>query len=1023
MGKASVEAIFPLSPAQEGMLLQSLMAPESGIHIEQLICDIQGRLDLSVFRQAWQRAIERHAILRTGFAWKSQEEPLQVVLREVELPIEVQDLRGMPEPEQRKQVDARVAAERCQGFNMTKPPLMRVVLFRTGDETHRLVWTHHHILMDGWCRPLLLQEIFAGYRAIAEGRELQLSPVRSYRDYIAWLQRQDLHEAEAFWRRMLAGITGSTPLGREREGSPEGGQAYGQEKMSLPAAETESLSRLAREQRVTLNTLVQAAWALLLARFSGRRSVVFGVTVSGRPAELRGIELTVGLFINTLPLRFEVAPEPSLDSWLREVQTLNADLRQFEHTPAGRVREWCEVPAALPLFESLLVFENYSKPPADAPGPAGSTLEVNVGDFTAHGAQTSYPLTLLARPGDELGFELIYDASCFEAAVVARILRQLGEVLRGMVAAPSGTLGGLLGVIPESAIPDVRPRRSALRREGMPLVLPRTPMEEVVAGVWSQLLGIEPIGVHDHFFAIGGHSLVATQLVSRMRQAFQVDLPLRALFEAPTVAGLTEEIRRLKKEQKQGDYAAVELPRIVPDLAHRGEPFPLTDIQQAYWIGRQGIFELGGVATHLYREIEGEGIDLERFDRAWQRMIDRHDMLRAVVFEDGLQCILKDVPPYRTRVLDLRGKEPSEVEAALMAVREEMSHQVLPADRWPLFEIRAAVLDDGRVRLYLSFDLLIGDGWSFQILFAEFARFYDDPDLVLPALELSFRDYVLAERHLEETELYRRSEAYWRGRLAALPGAPGLPLAVNPAALGRPRFQRRSSYLPSADWRRLKGRATGLGLTPSGLLLTAYAEVLAVWSKGPSFTINLTLFNRLPLHPEVNQLIGDFTSLNLLAIEGANEGTFEARSRRIQEQLWEDLDHRFFSGVRVQRELARLVGNPTGAVMPVIFTSALPFTSTETRQETATAGGLSDGSTLGLTSVYGIGQTPQVWLDHQVAENHGNLVFSWDAVEDLFPAGLLDAMFEAYCGLLRRLSSEESAWSVPGGSLVPPAHL
>src|SRR5947209_527048 len=345
-----------------------------------------------------------------------------------------------------------------------------------------------------------------------------------------------------------------------------------------------------------------------------------------------------------------------------------------------------------------------------------------------------------------------------------------------------------------------------------------------------------------------------------------------------------------------------------------------------------------------------------------------------------------------------------------MAVREEMSHQVLPADRWPLFEIRAAVLDDGRVRLYLSFDLLIGDGWSFQILFAEFARFYDDPDLALPALELSFRDYVLAERHLEETELYRRSEAYWRGRLAALPGAPGLPLAVNPAALGRPRFQRRSSYLPSADWRRLKGRATGLGLTPSGLLLTAYAEVLAVWSKGPSFTINLTLFNRLPLHPEVNQLIGDFTSLNLLAIEGANEGTFEARSRRIQEQLWEDLDHRFFSGVRVQRELARLVGNPTGAVMPVIFTSALPFTSTETRQETATAGGLSDGSTLGLTSVYGIGQTPQVWLDHQVAENHGNLVFSWDAVEDLFPAGLLDAMFEAYCGLLRRLSSEEWVW-------------
>ncbi|HSR89842.1 MAG TPA: condensation domain-containing protein, partial [Gemmatimonadales bacterium] len=391
MGKASVEAIFPLSPAQEGMLLQSLMAPESGIHIEQLICDIQGQLDLSVFQQAWQRAMERHAILRTGFAWKSQEEPLQVVLREVEMPLEMQDLRGIPEPEQRKQIDASVTAERRQGFNMTKPPLMRVVLFRTGDDDHQLLWTHHHILMDGWCRPLLLQEIFARYRALVEGRELQLSPVRSYREYIAWLQDQDLRAAEAFWRQMLAGVAAPTPLGRELgEGFGEGHE-YAQEKLSLSTLETQSLSRLARDQRVTLNTLVQAAWALLLARYSGHRNVVFGATVAGRPAELSGIELTIGLFINTLPLRFEVAPEKPLDSWLQEIQTLNVDLRQFEHTPAGKVRQWCEVPAALPLFESLLVFENYSKPPAEASGSGKSVIDVKVGDFTAHGAQTSFP--------------------------------------------------------------------------------------------------------------------------------------------------------------------------------------------------------------------------------------------------------------------------------------------------------------------------------------------------------------------------------------------------------------------------------------------------------------------------------------------------------------------------------------------------------------------------------------------------------------------------------------------------------
>ncbi len=546
-------------------------------------------------------------------------------------------------------------------------------------------------------------------------------------------------------------------------------------------------------------------------------------------------------------------------------------------------------------------------------------------------------------------------------------------------------------------------------------VPPEGDLERSIAGTWQALLGIEAVGRHDSFFEMGGHSLLATSLMSRVRESFGVALPIAALFENPTIAELAALVTRRRSEGDLGVSTGAALPVVVPDPKHRFEPFPLTDIQQAYWLGRSEAFELGGVGSHIYFEFDADGLDLGRLTQALRRAIDRHEMLRAVFLPDGRQRILPEVPPYEIAAVDLAGLDPVKKETALQEIRTGMSHQVLRPDRWPLFDIRAARVDAQRTRLYISLDVLIGDGWSFEILSRELARLYREPDAVLPPLTLSFRDYVLAEAALQETEDWQRSLDYWRQRVQDLPPAPELPLAKAPASLDKPRFRRWSGGLEAASWQRLKERGARAGLTPSGLLLAAFSEVLAAWSKSPRFTITLTLFNRLPVHPQADEILGDFTSLTLLGVDVSGAGGFETRARSVQERLWQDLEHRAVSGVRVLRELARVHGHHV--LQPVVFTSTLNVT-----QGTAPA---EDVEAVGprMEWVYGVSQTPQVWLDHQVAETDGALTFNWDVVVELFPAGLIDAVWDAYGALLHRLVEDEATWTAERLHLLPAEQL
>ncbi|MGO9296364.1 MAG: amino acid adenylation domain-containing protein [Streptosporangiaceae bacterium] len=474
---------------------------------------------------------------------------------------------------------------------------------------------------------------------------------------------------------------------------------------------------------------------------------------------------------------------------------------------------------------------------------------------------------------------------------------------------------------------------------------------------------------------------------------------------------LTAELRedlRLRRdwlaEMLRRNEAGQSLQMIQPHPEHRYEPFPLTDMQHAYWVGRQSAVELGGVSTHFYLELERTGLDLARLAWSLRQVIDRHDMLRAVITPDGQQRILPEVPGYEIAVADLRSLPEQRQLDELARIKEEMGHQVRPADQWPLFEIRASQLAAGRLRLHVSLDLLIMDAFSLYLLFNEWRQWYEAPDWAPAPLQLSYRDYVLAEVALRDGAGYRDAERYWLGRLDELPPGPALPLAVAPAEIRQGRFTRRAAGLPAMRWDRIKRAARQRGLTPSAVLLTAFADVLRRWANQPDLTLSLTLFNRPQLHPDIAQLIGDFTSVTLLAARAEPRDRFVDRAQRLQQQLMEDLANAAFGGVRVLRERSRRLGGGPAAAMPVVFTSALALQS---GQDPAA------GMAFFGEFVDGISQTPQVWLDHQVSELAGDLAFNWDAVEALFPAGLLDDMFDGYRTLIQRLGERDDAWEEP----------
>ncbi|MDP9835682.1 amino acid adenylation domain-containing protein [Neorhizobium huautlense] len=515
-------------------------------------------------------------------------------------------------------------------------------------------------------------------------------------------------------------------------------------------------------------------------------------------------------------------------------------------------------------------------------------------------------------------------------------------------------------------------------------------------------IGAEPdeFGRDENLIELG----LASIALMRLQAAFAADgatVPLSALIAEPTVDAWTALVMESRPQRQTENDTTV----AKQETEEAG--FPLTDIQRAYWLGRETHFELGGTAAHGYIEARCDDLDIDRLEDALNATIAAHPMLRAVIGADGMQRVLDDVPRFRIDHADFSADDETGREKALQAIRDEMEQQVLPADCWPLYRVHASRVSERTHILHLSFDILVFDLKSLEIWLGEWWKRYSDPTATIPAPTARFRDHVTALEARARSEATEEARRYWRKRVTSMPLGPALPLIRPLEALTPPRFARLQTVLDRDDWQNLQNAIRERGLTASAVLLAAYARILSFWSENSHFSLTTTLFNR-PMGPASDNVIGDFTSLTLVETNGVSAPAFLNFAQQVQAQLWRDLDHSAVSGVEVLGMVAGVHGLHNRAIMPYVFTSAL-----------GTGRSYLDAfSGFGEITRAAV-QTPQTLLDHQALDHGGKLVLNWDHVEAAYAPGLIAELADMHLELLRKLANQPSAWDVATHATLP----
>ena len=452
-----VEDICPLSPMQHGMLFHCVLHPEAGAYVSQMACGFGESFHPEAFAKAWQAVVDRHPIFRTGFVWEGLDEPMQVVFRQTRVRVETPDWSGMPEAEREARLETFLQEERARAFDFNRPSLIRLAIVRMGPEDHRFVWTYHHLLLDGWSESLIYSDLFRFYFDLVEGREPKPEPAPPYADYVSWLRAQDASRAEAFWRDALAGFREPTPVRSDPPPAalPDGAHVHALREVRLSSEESDALRELARRCRVTSSTVFQASWALLLSHLSGTQDVVYGMTVSGRPAELPGVEAMVGPFINTVPVRIGLSRDETLAAWLPRVQDGILELRRWEFSPLVQVQAWSEIPRGRSLFDTLLVFQSPIRNDR-LQKQHGRIESLGVRGVRHGGGWTNYALSADVRHREETVIHLSYDRCRLSDTAVERLGGDYETLLRAMAAGPGAAVGAILDLAAEAS----RARRS-----------------------------------------------------------------------------------------------------------------------------------------------------------------------------------------------------------------------------------------------------------------------------------------------------------------------------------------------------------------------------------------------------------------------------------------------------------------------------------------------------------------------------------------------------------------------------------
>jgi len=523
--------------------------------------------------------------------------------------------------------------------------------------------------------------------------------------------------------------------------------------------------------------------------------------------------------------------------------------------------------------------------------------------------------------------------------------------------------------------------------------------EVQLISLWEKILNVRT-GKNDSYFMLGGDSLLATILRNSIQETFGVQFSLETIFAKPVLADMAAHIDTLPRNNSDSGKTIF---RVHDENDY--EPFPLTEIQQSYLIGRSGAFALGDVSSHCYFEMETDALEPQIIEAAWNKLIQVHPMMRAVICEDNLnQKVLEQVPRYQLDIVKLEEKTADEKEEILVGLREKMANQLFDPHIWPAYDIRYVQIDDNSGRILISFDNLFFDGWSMFRIFMQWKQLYVNPDLNIDTGDITFREYVLSLQSIKRSKSYQKDLEYWQQKLPEIHKAPELNVTLNKAVDSK--FVRYQRKIDNITWAAIKKSIKKHEMTEPAFLMSLYVEVLVRYSKHQKFSLNLTRFNRLPISEDINKTIGDFTILTILSLDLTAGKTFAERAYTLQRVLWSDLAHSNVNGIEVERMLNQ--DGKTVVTMPVVFTSGLGINA-----------GHPGGTEPYLGKIgYGLSQTPQVWLDMQVYDDVTGLSVSLDAVEGIFPTGMVEDMFKGFESLLLKFAENEMSWDCERSNLL-----
>lgn len=908
-----VEDVYVLSPVQQGMLFHTLAAAEPGAYTEQVCVELRGEFAAEAFAHAWQQVIDRHTSLRTSFVWRELARPLQVVHQSLRVGVAEHDWRDVPATEQQQQLEVFLGRDRRLGFDLSQPPLMRLTLIRLSRDRYYFIWTHHHIILDGWSLPLVVREVLQHYEALRAGGQPRTAASRPYRNYIHWLERRDQAQAESYWRQLLRGFTEPLPLGTN--GTAHGfarHEEYGDERVELSPQLTADLQAFTREHQLTLNTLVQAAWALLLHLYSGRDDVLFGMTVSGRPAEIEEIETMVGLFINTLPVRVQVARQTPLLAWLQQHQSRQVELRQYEH--CALVQEWSEVPLGQPLFETLLVYENY---PSDGALQAqGMSLEIRALKALV---RTKYPLTLVVAPGAALSFYIAYDRRRFAPDTVQTMLADLGALLETIIGAPSQLVATVLDAIPPPHIEPSRPAPLARAQTdgaaNKTFVAPQTPLEEMLAGIWADVLGVSEVSVEDNFFDMGGHSLLATQVVSRVRATFQIELPLQHVFESPTVAGMARHLGAAM----QADPA---IPSPPLERLPRDEDLPLSLAQEPLWELDQVL--PGTALFNIPLAVRLQGLlNVAALEQSLREIVRRHEVLRTTFSTSAGRPVQVITPEssFNLPLTDLQTSPAAEREAEALHLSVADALRPFNLTAGPLLRIRLLRLSEQEHWLLFTMHHIIADAWAagvfvreLTVLYDAFARAQPSP---LPELAIQYADFAAWQRECLRQGSFSAQLDYWKeqlgGHLAPLHLRTDHPRTETPTLKTASQTLSLTKELTAA----LKSFSRAEGVSLFMLLLTAYQILLCRYAQQADVRVGTLIANRN--RSEIENIFGLFVNTLVMRADLAGDPTCRAALQRVRRVVLDAFNNQDLPFEQLLQVLESERGLERTALIEVLF--------------------------------------------------------------------------------------------------------